>query len=362
MESPQPAQRRRLVPLWAIIVPAVVLLAGVGLVAYALFARQTALLSVPNVTNLDVTVARSRLAEQGLLLKRGDRRFSPSVPVDSVIDQTPSPGIRVPRGSYVTVVVSAGSESFPMPDVTGLPLQTARESLQAKGLVVLTEVVASSQPKNTVVSSTPGAGITVSSSDTIRLAVSSGAATSTAIQPSDLTGKVFIIDPAPPAGQATDTPMEVQRRLNSLLEASGARVYVTRTITDTGPVTSDASRALRARTASATAVIGLDVRGGAPGGIALTSMQPLKVSSAVYLGSVQLSQALVLTLNGIAPGVRASEVPKDPVLQSVDGPGVRVSLGSTSDRKDLPRLSDPAWEDRVAGAIYAAIATVYGSK
>lgn len=360
MESPAQTQRKRLVPLWAIVAPAAVFVLGVGLVVYLVFAHQTALVSVPNVTNLDVAVARSRLAEQGLLLQRGDKRFSPTVPVDGVIDQMPSPGIKVPRGSYVTIVYSAGSESFPMPDVIGVALQTARDSLQAKGLVVQTEVVPSSNPKNTVVSSTPAAGVTVSSSDTIKLAVSSGNATSTALTPTDLSGKTFILDPAP-SGATTDTPMEVQRRLNSLLEASGARVYVTRSITDTGSLATPQSRALRARTTSATALIGLDVRTGAPG-ITLDTMRSLKVPSAVYLGSAQLSQALIQALTPVAPGVKSAEIPSDAVLQDVRAPGVRISLGSTSDKKDAAKLLDPAWDDRVAGAIYVAIANVYGSK
>lgn len=362
MEAPTPRRRPRLIPLWAIVAPASVLVVGIGLIAYAVWARQTALVPVPNVANLDVAVARSRLAEQGLLLQRGDRRFSPSIPVDGVIDQMPSPGVRVPRGTPITVVVSAGSESFPMPEVTGLPLQTAREQLQAKGLVVQTEVVASSKPKNVVVSTTPGIGVTVSSSDVVHLAVSSGTSSSAGVQPANLTGKTFIIDPGPPSRGATDTPMEVQRRLNSLLEAAGAKVYVTRTITDTGAATTPEGRSLRARTTSATAVIGLEVRTGEPGGLALTSMQSLKVPSAAYLGSVRLSQALVQSLTSLGTTPRSSEVPKDPVLQATAAAGVRISLGSATDKKDAPKLSDPAWDDGVAGAIYVAIANVYGSK
>jgi N-acetylmuramoyl-L-alanine amidase len=362
MESPDPTTRRRLVPLWAIIVPSALVVVGVAFIIYLVVGHATARVSVPNVTQLDVAVARSRLGEQGLYLTRGDRRFSPSVPLDGVIDQSPAPGTEVSRGTYVTVILSAGSESFPMPDVVGVPLQNARETLQAKGLSVDTEVVASSRPKNTVVSSNPAAGVTVSSSDKVRLAVSSGSGGGNILQPAKLGGCIFVIDPAPPSAGVTDTPMEIERRLNSLLEASGARVYVTRSITDTGPISTPDARALRARATSATAVIGLDVRPKGATGLSIVTMQSLKVPSSAYLGSVQLSQSLIRTLGAIQPGVRSAEIPADPVLQALSAPGARVLLGSTADKKDLAHLSDPAWEDQVAGAIYTSLAESYAAK
>jgi N-acetylmuramoyl-L-alanine amidase len=362
METPEPSQRRRLVPIWAIVVPVALVALVAAVTVFLVVSRQTALVSVPNVTQLDVAVARSRLGESGLSLTRGDRRFSQSVPLDGVVDQSPAPGAKVPRGSSITVIISAGSESFAMPEVAGVPLQTARETLQAKGLVVETEVVASSRPKNTVVSSTPAAGVTVSSSDTVKLAVSSGSEGTSTLQPAKLDGRVFIIDPAPPSTGATDAPMEIERRLDSLLQASGAKVFVTRSIVDTGAVTIPSARALRARTASATAVIGLEVRPKGAGGISIATMQPLKVSSATYLGSVQLAQSLARTLGRLQPAIRSAEEPADPVLQAVVAPGVRLMLGSATDKKDAKHMSDPAWEDSVAAAIYTALAQAYGAR
>lgn len=357
MESPA---RRRLIPPWAIYVPVGAVLIAAITVFFILSTSRSALVSVPNVTGLDVAVARSRLGEQGLLLAKGDRRFSPDVPVDGVLDQTPAPGVLAPRGTDVTVVLSAGSESFAMPDVTGLPLTTARQSLQDKGLVVQTEVVPSSRAKNVVVSTTPAPGVTVSTADVVKVSVSSGTGGSAGLQPADLTGKVFVIDPAPFSEAAKDTAMEVERRLNSLLEASGAKVFVTRTITDTG--TTPAMRALRVKETSATAVLGLDVVSSGPGGLSITTMESLKVPSAAYLGSVQISQALLNTLGAVESGVRSSEVASDPVMQAAGAPGARVTLGSAKDARDIAHFADPTWEDAVARAMYAAVAKVYGSK
>lgn len=363
MESPEPVRRRRLVPLWAIIVPAVLLVAGVTVAVALLIGRQETLVSVPNITGLDVGVARSRLAEQGLKLQRGDQRFSQTVPVDGVLEQNPPPGASVPKGSAILVVLSAGSESFPMPEVVGSPIDTARAALQAKGLVVVTEVVASDRAKNTVVSSDPAAGVTVSTADTVRLAISSGQGGSALLQPKDLSGKTFVIDPAaPPSGVTTDTAMEVQRRVNSLLMASGAQVVVTRSITDTGAGESEMARAERAKAASATAVIGLDVGRGGPGGVAVETLAALKLPSAAYLGSQQLGQALVGSLNGVSPGTRSVETSSDVVLQAAGAPGARIVLGSVSDKTDLAHFADPAWEDRVAQAIYEGVAAVYAAK
>ena len=202
--------------------------------------------------------------------------------------------------------------------------------------------------------------MTVSTANVVTLSVSSGTGGVAGVQPADLSGKVFVIDPAPFSGSTTDTAMEVERRLNSLLEASGARVYVTRTVTDSGTTTAD--RALRVRETSSTAVIGLDVVSGDQGGLAVRTMQSLKVSSAAYLGSVQLAQALVNSLGGVESGVRASEVSSDAVLRAAGVPGARVILGSVKDSADAGRFADPTWEDNVAAAIYAAMAKVYGSK
>lgn len=362
-DSETPYKRPRLIPLWAIVVPLVVFLVGAGVIVFLLVRERTTLVTVPNVTNLDVSVARSRLAQQGLKLRRGDQRFSPTVPLDGVVDQLPQPGDKVPRGSTVTVILSAGSESFPMPDVVGLPLQTARESLQAKGLVVQTEVVASSRPKNTIVSSTPAAGVTLTSSSTVKLMISSGSGLSGGIQPVDMSGKVFVIDPEPVSQDATDTPMEVQRRLNSLLEASGAKVIVTRSIAETGSGgVTPGQRGQRAREASANAVIGIDLRTSRGGGMRLTAMDSQKVTPAAYLGSAQLSQSLLKNLTPLKSEVRSLETSSDAVLGAVNAPGVRISLGSTGDRRDLARLADPEWEDGVAAAIYTALAELYGAK
>jgi N-acetylmuramoyl-L-alanine amidase len=201
----------------------------------------------------------------------------------------------------------------------------------------------------------------VSASDTIKLSVSGGGKGGAALQPADLTGRVFVLDPSPVSTGTTDTPMEVQRRVNSLLEASGAQVVVTRSITD--PQASAALRASRAsQAASVTAVIGLDVFDAGPSGISVTTRKSGDRTPASYLQSLQISQALVKDLNPVHPGVKSSEVPSDTVLGAVRGAGARVRLGSTEQAADVRDFGDPAWADGVARAIYAALASVYGSK
>jgi N-acetylmuramoyl-L-alanine amidase len=353
------SDRRRLIPAWTVIAAVGVLVAVVVTVVLVVTRQRAELVSVPSVVGVEVPVARSRLGEVGLLLRKGDQRFSSTVPADGVLEQDPVPGARVPRGSAVVVVVSGGSGSFALPDVTGQPLSVARAQLQDKGLVVQTDVAASDRPKNVVISSLPGPGVIVSTSDIVKLTVSSGGKGVDSVKPADLTGRTFVIDPAPVGNVATDTPMEVERRLQSLLVASGAKVVVTRSITDTQ--TPPALRALRAAEGSTTAVIGLDVLQTGSPGIVIVSLGSTGLTAPVYLGSQQLVQALSREF-GKAGGARSSEIPTDTVLNAVAVPGVRVVLGSRSQAGDIASFADPSWADSIARVIYTAIVSVDSPK
>jgi N-acetylmuramoyl-L-alanine amidase len=354
MESPR---RPRLIPLWAIIVPAAFALVGIGIIVALVWSRASSLVSVPAVTGLDLASARTRIEAQGLRMQRGDRRFSPTVPVDGVIEQSPVAGTKVPRGTAVVLVVSAGTEAFTLPDVIGLKVGVARQALESRGLVVQTEVVPSNRETDTVVAQSPAAGVTVSSSDVVQLSISSGGQVANGLQPVDLTGRVFVIDPAMSIA-ATDTAMEVQRRINSLLAASGARVIVTRGVA--GADVAPDARAKVTRESSATAVIGLSLASTGTPGLRIQRLAASQLSAAAYLASTRLATALQSKLTGLEPGTAISEIIGDPVLAAAQA-GVRVSLGSIADPQDVAHFADPAWEDSVAGAVYSAIGGIYGT-
>jgi beta-lactam-binding protein with PASTA domain len=63
---------------------------------------------VPNVTGLLYRDAAKRLAEVGFKAERGESRFHPASPKETVLEQDPRAGTRDAEGAAVTLVVSAG--------------------------------------------------------------------------------------------------------------------------------------------------------------------------------------------------------------------------------------------------------------
>lgn len=351
-------------PVRAIVVAAVVVVVVAAIAVGATLARRPVTVAVPNVAGLDVPVARSRLAEVGLLLERGDVRFSTTVPKDGVIEQSIAPGAVVEEGSVVVVVVSAGSEEIEMPDVVGMKLGAARDILTAKGLTVQVETEPSEEPSDTVLRSLPAPGSKVRTAQTVRLTVAAQGSASSALLPYRLEGRTYVIDPAPmpraSAGATSlpDVPLEVARRLRSLLEASGATVVVTRSVTDTA--TTVDSRLARARESSPTVVLGLSVDPVADGAAVLVPPSTPERAS-VYVASSDLARSTIDALTGAHVSVSQGVAVDDPVISVFLVPGVRVRLGSTSKETDVASFRDPAWSDSVARAIYRALGEESGS-
>jgi serine/threonine-protein kinase len=104
------------------------------------------------------------------LVPTEEKEYSTSVQRGDVIRTDPASGQVVHRGDRVTVVVSLGPKSFPMPSVVGLPLSQARAELQRAGLIVDAIQIPGSTG-STVVSQIPTAGTIVQQGATVRLYV-----------------------------------------------------------------------------------------------------------------------------------------------------------------------------------------------
>jgi len=258
-------------------------------------------------------------------------------------------------------VVSAGTEEFTMPDVTGLALRIARVQLEERGLEVRIDEVDSDAPEGTVIASNPAPGATVRSTDMVRLTVAKAGDGSDALLPYKLEGTVVAIDPTVVPAGTHDATMEVARRLRSLLQASGATVIVTRSANETG-TTAPGSRSNEI-TGSVSAVIGLDVPSSGSQGLAVITLG----DSPQPMPSAQASKALA---DAIAEELRASgkpasreTIPTDEVLSAVpNSPGARVRLGSSASNADTTLFEDPAWFDQIARAIYRGIGERLGAQ
>jgi N-acetylmuramoyl-L-alanine amidase len=346
---------RRTLTIAAIVVGVAVVLAVAivaPLYAFGFIGGGGGAVSVPTLDGLEVPTARSRLLEVGLELERGDTRFSPDVPAGSVIDQTPAPGARVARGSTVVVSVSAGSERFAMPDVTGLRLTAATESLKARGLGVDVQTVQSQLASGTVVGSTPAPGAEVTTGDKITLKVSGGSSGGDLLVPYQLTGKTIVID-ATPAGGSPDITLDVGRRLQALFEASGARVIMTRTGAEPG--LSVATRIQRARISGAAAFVGLSAPATGRGGLTVGTPPSEGTPPSVYLSGVEMAKATLAALDAASVPATAAVAPPDPVRTATGAPGLALGLGAFAVPADARSFSDPSWADRVARSVYRGV-------
>jgi len=115
---------------------------------------------VPNLRGTPADDARRTL--RALQFEVRERQeFSAQVPRGEVIRTQPPAGSMAPRGSAVTMIVSLGPETFPMPGVVGMTREEAIDYLESRGLVVVDHRVPGNDPPNTVVYQSPLEGTTV---------------------------------------------------------------------------------------------------------------------------------------------------------------------------------------------------------
>jgi eukaryotic-like serine/threonine-protein kinase len=124
---------------------------------------------VPNVVGAQAADARTTLQTAGLKVNEVDQ-FSNTVPRGEVIATEPPAGTSVRKGDTVTMRVSKGPRTFPMPDVTGMSTEDAVAQLQSAGLKVLTVVIPGTTG-NFVAYQQPEPGTTVEQGQQVKIYV-----------------------------------------------------------------------------------------------------------------------------------------------------------------------------------------------
>ncbi len=357
-ERPRPPRPPLIAP-WIPIAAAVAVGVLVLIIVSGLYVGSITRVSVPEMVGLELGVAKSRAATGRLEVVVAEKRFS-ALPADTIISQSPAAGTTLRRGDSVTVVISAGTEEFAMPDVVGDGLLLARGVLEGKGLELRVETESSAQPSDTVLATNPSPGVMVRTGGIVRVTIASPGPGNTTLLPLNLRDVAVTIDPGVvPQGQ-TDVTLEVARRLRSLIEASGGTVLATRSLTDTGTAASAPVRARRAQEGSATVAVGLEVA--EKGAAGMVALYPLTGPSAVVEPSRTFATLIATTLVGNGLSASASTTPSDTVLATTKAPWSRVKLGSLGAPEDVANFRDPKWADTVARSIYKAIAELYGVK
>lgn len=344
--------------------PARVLLLGGGALALVVSVFVTVVLllpsrtvRVPDLIGVPRAEASDRATALGLTLQVRDTPFSPNIAKDSVAAQEPSAGLLVAPGTVLVVDLSAGSESFALPDVIGMDLETARNQLRTLGLTVTFDTAVSDATSGTIIASRPSAGTSVATGDSVLLTLATSVG---AIANSDLTGVGFVLDPAPPApGDASDVSLDVATRVSALLTAAGAQVTMTRTSTETSSAT-PSERAALARDTSAGVLIGLDVAPSSLEGMVLRTMPPTGGSEQARELAGPLADAILASLRANVSTVATLTASGDTVLTDSGLPGVRLTLGSFASQSDAASFADEHWLEVVSNDIYRALAQLYG--
>ena len=349
--------RRSLLPRWVLPgVGAAVALFIVVWAGLALLDASTAV-EVPDIVGISEEVAAVRATQLGLELNVVERPFDPSA-AGTILAQSPEAGSKLRAGESIRITVSAGTEEATMPDVIGQSIQLARAQLESLGLVIKIDAVESDAPTDTVLATNPSAGATVRTSDIVRVTVASSGRATPALLPYRLDGQTFLLDPSPVETGTVDVPLEIARRLRSLLEASGAQVTVTRSLVSVD--TSDASRSA-AGAGAVSAAIGLAITTDGPGGMVI--LTPTRAGgSTAYQASVLLADTLSARLQEAGATSTRESSTDDTVLRAVTSPAARLRLGSMGDAQDAASFRDPAWSDAIARAIYRSLGERFGAQ
>jgi beta-lactam-binding protein with PASTA domain/tRNA A-37 threonylcarbamoyl transferase component Bud32 len=171
--SPEgPPERRGFFTPARLVAMALLLLLLGGLIAYLLTRPEQVL--VPTVIGFEQSRAERVLEDAGFEV--AVKSVPNDAPEGEVLEQDPPAGDRTDDGSTVTITISAGLGTVPVPDVTGRSAAQAREALVSKGFRVRKD----ERPSGTVraglaIATEPPAGTVLERGDRVTLVISSGA-------------------------------------------------------------------------------------------------------------------------------------------------------------------------------------------
>jgi serine/threonine-protein kinase len=130
------------------------------------------MITVPQVTGLQLAAAKAALRKAGLTPGAVTTTASSTVPAGEVVSTNPVAQTSWPQTKKVGLTVSAGP---PLPSFVGQQLQAAQAQAQSGGYQ-LQEVAAvnSSQPQNTIVGQSPQPGTPITPNEVVTVQVSNG--------------------------------------------------------------------------------------------------------------------------------------------------------------------------------------------
>jgi beta-lactam-binding protein with PASTA domain len=164
-EEPPPSGLRKWWWVIALAVAALVLLIAVLIWALGGQEEEVAMVAVPDVVGMTLEEAETALTDVGLTVGETTEEESVDVAPGSVISQDPDVGSEAEEGSSVDLVISVEPvvEMVVVPDIVGMDIGEAKNTLQQVGLVVgdLVEEETEDATPGEVLSQDPTAGIEV---------------------------------------------------------------------------------------------------------------------------------------------------------------------------------------------------------
>jgi|CXWL01.1.fsa_nt_gi beta-lactam-binding protein with PASTA domain len=148
-----------------------------GGVNFVVSTGNTPPVAVPNVNGLLEGDATLALINAGLTIGTISLQPNNTVPLDTVISQTPETGFFVAPGAAISLVISSGVNSaVTVPSVVNLSQADATAAITGAGLIVGTVTTATSSivASGLVISQNPASGTNVNSGSAVDLVVSSG--------------------------------------------------------------------------------------------------------------------------------------------------------------------------------------------
>lgn len=133
---------------------------------------------VPDLSGMNEKQAKAALSNVGLSGSVSDRQSSDKVAEGGIISQSPSAGSKLEKGGKVTYIISTGSETVAVPNLTGMTEAGAKSALENVGLKLgTTSEKASNEAKGTVIAQSVADGTKVAKGTKVNIILSTGAAT-----------------------------------------------------------------------------------------------------------------------------------------------------------------------------------------
>jgi serine/threonine-protein kinase len=118
--------------------------------------------SMPNLIALSMQQANIILEENGMCRGELSRTYNTEIEKDNIIAQVPTAGAIIARGACINLLLSKGPRpgAFKMPDLAGLTLEDALQSIEKINLTIgkLKSAYQQSKPRNIIVEQEPASG------------------------------------------------------------------------------------------------------------------------------------------------------------------------------------------------------------